>query len=225
MIKAVLLDVDNTLLDFHACAEASMNCALEENQLSHQDGLFSAFLRINDGLWREIEQGLLTKEQLHQTRWNKIFAEQGIAFDGVVFEKSFLKYLAQKVFPIEGAYSLLQYLSGKYTVCAVTNGPYEQQQKRLEAANMLPFFDHLFASEQIGFEKPSENFFDACFAALSDISPEESMIIGDSITADMMGGLRYGIQTCWFNYHHAQPPKDIPLTYIVDALEDIKRFL
>ena len=90
---------------------------------------------------------------------------------------------------------------------------------------MLPFFDHLFASEQIGFEKPSENFFDACFAALSDISPEESMIIGDSITADMMGGLRYGIQTCWVNYHHAQPPKDIPLTYIVDALEDIKHFL
>ena len=140
MIKAVLLDVDNTLLDFHACAEASMNCALEENQLSHQDGLFSAFLRINDGLWREIEQGLLTKEQLHQTRWNKIFAEQGIAFDGVVFEKKLFKISGTKrCFRSKERTHCCNTYQGKYTVCAVTNGPYEQQQKRLRLQTCFPF--------------------------------------------------------------------------------------
>lgn len=225
MIKAVLLDVDNTLLDFHACAEASMIAALAEHRIPKKETLFRSFLRINDGLWREIEQGMLTKDQLHQIRWNQVFADQGIDFDGVLFEKSFLKYLAQKIYPIEGAYALLEYLSGKYILCAVTNGPYEQQQKRLEAASMLSFFDHLFVSEKIGFEKPSKSFFDACFAALPGILPEETMIIGDSITADMVGGLQYGIQTCWFNYHHIQPPKDIAFTYIADTLEDIKCFL
>lgn len=225
MIKAVLLDVDNTLLDFHACAEASMNAALAENRIPKKETLFRSFLKINDGLWREIEQGVLTKEKLHQIRWNQVFADQDIDFDGVLFEKSFLKYLAQTVFPIEGASSLLAYLSGKYILCAVTNGPYEQQRKRLKAANMLSFFDHLFVSEQIGFEKPSESFFDACFAALPGISPEEAMIIGDSITADMMGGLRYGIQTCWFNYHHSEPPQDLSFTHIVNELKEIKYFL
>ena len=90
---------------------------------------------------------------------------------------------------------------------------------------MLPFFDHLFASEQIGFEKPSENFFDACFAALSDISPEESMIIGDSITADMMGGLRYGIQTCWFNPKYKPRRPDIHVDYEIDALMELPQLL
>ena len=225
MIKAVLLDVDNTLLDFHACAEASMIAALEENRIPNKASLFRSFLKINDGLWREIEQGMLTKDRLHQIRWNQVFADQGIDFDGILFEKSFLKYLAQKIYPIEGAYALLEYLSGKYILCAVTNGPYEQQRKRLKAANMLSFFDHLFVSEKIGFEKPSKSFFDACFAALPGILPEETMIIGDSITADMVGGLQYGIQTCWFNYHHIQPPKDIAFTYIANTLEDIKCFL
>lgn len=225
MIKAVLLDVDNTLLDFHACAEASMDAALAEHRIPKKETLFPAFLRINDGLWREIEQGLLTKERLHQIRWNLVFADQGIDYDGALFEKSFLKYLAQKVFPIEGAHALLEYLSGKYILCAVTNGPYEQQRKRLKAANMLSFFDHLFVSEQIGFEKPSENFFDACFAALPGISPAEAIIIGDSITADMMGGLQYGIQTCWFNYHHSAPPQDLSFTHIVHTLKEIESFL
>ena len=95
MIKAVLLDVDNTLLDFHACAEASMIAALEENRIPKKETLFRSFLRINDGLWREIEQGMLTKDRLHQIRWNQVFADQGIDFDGALFEKSFLKYLAQ----------------------------------------------------------------------------------------------------------------------------------
>ncbi len=225
MIKTIFLDIDNTLLDFQAGAELAMKLALEEHRLPHSDGLFSTFLRVNDALWLEIEQGTLTKEQLHRLRWNKIFAEQGIAFDGILFEQSFLKYLAQTAIPIEGAASLLQYLSGRYMICAVTNGAPLQQKKRLETVGMLSFFDRLFASEEIGFAKPSSCFFDACFSALPDALPSETMIIGDSITADMLGGMRYGLQTCWFNYHHLSPPTELSFTYAVNALGEIKLFL
>lgn len=199
-IKAVLLDIDNTLLDFQACSRLSMEKALVECGLPFDESMVAVFHRVNDGLWSQIEQGTLTREELHRVRWSLVLDELHIQGDGPAVETRFLEHLAIDAVPIDGAYDLLKYLSSKYVVCIASNAPYEQQLRRLSGADMLRYFHKQFISERMGVAKPGKAYFDACFSELSPIKPQECIIIGDSVTADIRGGREYGLYTCWYDH-------------------------
>lgn len=93
MLKAVLMDIDDTLLDFGKCAEQAMRIGFAEWGLPYDDSTYATFTRINDGLWLMIERGELTTQQLFEFRWNRIFEALGIQADGAAFEKRFLDLL------------------------------------------------------------------------------------------------------------------------------------
>ncbi len=224
-IKVILLDIDNTLLDFNEGAKASMKLCFEKFGLEFREDMFPMFLKINDELWHRIEMGTLTKDELHKIRWGLVFAELGIDFDGVTFEHEFLETLKTAARPVEGAFELLEYLSKKYTLCAASNAPYIQQMARLENVGMMKYLEKLFISEKIGYPKPSASFFDACFRELSGISKSEVVIIGDSLSADIFGGIEYGLRTVWFNYGKAEVPKNLSADYVVYSLCEIKNIL
>ena len=163
MIKVVLIDVDNTLLDFDACVKAALKDGFAHFGLpEYREEMFPIFTKINNALWHRIETGELTREQLMKIRFDRIFEALGIAFDGVTFEEYFRQYLFDSAIHVKGAVELLQYLSGKYVVCAASNGPYEQQLHRLEAGGLAPYLTYSFISENVGAEKPSRQFFDVC---------------------------------------------------------------
>ncbi len=225
MIKVVLLDVDNTLMDFRECAHQAMHFAAEEWGLTLPANITQVFHRINDGLWHRIEEGSLTVPRLHEIRWGLIFEELGIDRDGVEFEQRFLKNLAKGSATVEGAKELLEYLAPKYTLCVASNAPYYQQTSRLTNAGLLGYFDHLFISEKIGFSKPKPEFFEACMKELEGVSKEEIMMIGDSLTADIGGAAAFGLQTCWFNFSGAPKEQGSGADHTVDRLEEIKNIL
>ena len=225
MIKVVLLDVDNTLMDFHECARQAMYLTAEELGISFPADIFEVFTEINNGLWLDIEKGILTVDELHQIRWGKIFAAVGIERDGVEFEQGFLKNLAQGSATVEGAKELLEYLASKYTLCVASNAPYSQQTSRLFNAGLLDYFEKLFISETIGFSKPQKEFFDACMEELPGVEKEEIIMIGDSLTADIAGAAAYGIKTCWYNYGKASAEKAAMADYMVNTLSEIQAIL
>ena len=196
MIKAVFIDIDNTLLDFNKCALWSMKKAFEDYNLNFNEQMFDTFNTVNNRLWLEIEKGDLTKEELYACRWNMIFAILGIDVDGVRFENVFYSYLTESAEPVDGALEILKYLSGKYIVCAASNASYEQQIKRLDNAGMTEYLDKIFISEQIGFSKPKKEFFEKCFEEIAPILPSEAVMIGESMTADVGGGKAAGMKTC-----------------------------
>jgi len=103
MLKAVLMDIDDTLLDFGKCAEQAMRIGFAEWGLPYDDSTYATFTRINDGLWLMIERGELTTQQLFQFRWNRIFDALGIQADGAAFEKRFLDLLYETAIPVDGA--------------------------------------------------------------------------------------------------------------------------
>lgn len=199
-IKAVFLDIDNTLLDFNACSRLSMEKAFTECGLPFEPKMYDVFKEVNDGLWRQIEKGTLTRKQLHATRFQLVLERLGLNGDGAGIETHFLDHLATDAIPIEGARELLAYLSEKYVLCIASNAPYEQQLKRLTGVNMLSYFQKHFISEKMGVAKPSKDYFDRCFAELPGIMPGETIIIGDSVTADIRGGKAYGMHTCWYDH-------------------------
>ena len=231
MIKVVFIDIDNTILSFSGYVKESMRDGFSFYGLgTYTDDMFPVFERINNSLWEQLEKGTLSFEELVKCRWNLIFKELGIDFDGTVFEEYFQDKLFCSAIPEEGAEDLLRYLSSKYTLCVASNGPYEQQMNRLRIGNMSEFFSYFFISSQIGAQKPGRQFFDRCFSILReaefpDLTPEEVIIIGDSITSDISGGHEYGMRTCLYQKDE-RPDSDISCAdHVVNSLAEIKNIL
>lgn len=226
MIKAVLLDVDNTLLDFDKCADDSIKSACKEVGLKYSHDLFLTFTEVNNSLWKRIEKNQLTKEELHRIRWQTIFDKSGIDGDGLDFEKRFKEHLSNSSVPVEGAKELVCYLHNKnYYLATASNAAHNQQVKRLTGAGIAQYVNAFFTSYEIGIEKPNKGFFDFCLKNLPTENKDEIIIIGDSLTADISGGINCGIKTCFFNKNHASIPENVKIDYVVDNLLDVKKYL
>lgn len=230
MIEVVFLDIDNTILDFDAYVKKAMKDGFELFHLpKYEDYMFQVFENNNIRLWREIEQGKLDMEGLREIRWNLIFDELGIQGDGVTFEDFFRKELNKSAIPENDALEILEYLSSKYIVCAASNGPYKQQMNRIEIGGLTKYFEEIFISENVGASKPTKEFFDTCFSRLEQkigkkVSPENTVMIGDSLTSDISGGKGYGMKTCLYNKKKKEVSSDVA-DYIVCNLIDIKGIL
>lgn len=231
MIKVVFIDIDNTLLSFSGYVRESMKEGFARFGLKpYTEAMFPIFERINNSLWRQIEQGTLSYEELMEIRWNRIFKELEIDFDGKVFEEYFKEKLFYSAVLEPGAMELLQYLSQHYVLCIASNGPYEQQMNRLRIGKMQNYFSHFFVSSKIGAQKPGREFFDRCFKELRasefpELSPEETMIIGDSISSDISGGSGYHMHTCLYQKNPAPDAHLSGADYVVASLEEIKQIL
>ena len=220
-IRAVLVDVDDTILDFSLCAKADIKMCLEKFGLPYSDHLFETFEKRNNKYWQDIEKGLLTVAELRRIRWTSIFSELGIEADGQAFELEFIEHLKDFAIPIEGAEKMLSYLHSRYDVHIVSNATHEQQGKRLADAGLDRYVDRVFTSFDLGAVKPTREYFDACFARMDGVKPDESIIIGDSLSADIKGALDYGIHTCWLNRKNRPQDEDCVPDFTISSLSEI----
>ena len=220
-MKILLLDVDDTLLDFKKCAASSMKAAFAAHGLTYREKMFPVFLSVNTVLWQEIERGTLTKSGLYERRFATIFDRLGLKGDARGVENDFRKNLAVLAEPIDGARETVAYLAGKYTLAVASNASKEQQIKRLTKAGLYSYFRYIFVSEEMGAEKPSSAFFDACFSRLPPVDRRDVMLIGDSLTADIAGGIGYGIRTCWYNPDGLPVPAGISPDHTVRTLKEL----
>ncbi len=223
MIKAVFIDVDNTLLDFDLCAKESMKSGFEMFSLHFEEWMFERFRVINLAMWKDMEKGLITKEELLLTRWSRVFEDLGLKADGEMMEKHFRHYINEYAIEIDGGFETLEYLHGKYPIYVASNAPYDQQSHRLQKADMLKFIDKVFVSEKIGCPKPKKEFFDACFSEIPFL-PEETIMIGDSVSADIVGARNYGMKTLWYN-HYNEPTNGVECDHIIYSMHDVKTIL
>ena len=212
MLKAILIDIDNTLLSFDGYVQEAMEEGFARFSLpAYGPEMFPVFTRINNGLWQRIERGEMTVADLRSVRWNTIFAELGIAGDGPAFEDYFKAKLFESAIPMPGAMELLEALSGRFVLCTASNGPVKQQRNRLVLGRMLPYMDRLFLSEEIGVSKPDPAFFRVCLERLAvtcgcPVAPGEVLMLGDSLTSDMAGGIASGLVTCLYDPMGAYAP-------------------
>ena len=225
MLKAVFMDIDDTLLDFSLSARAAMQQAFLEYALPFSDRAYAVFARVNDALWRSLERGELDAQALFARRWNMIFSELGIDADGPAFEQRFLALLHSTAVPVDGAAEVCRYLGEKYILCAASNAFHDQQINRLTIAGLMPCFSHVFVSETLGYRKPQKEFFDACRARISDVAADECVMIGDSLTADIAGGKSAGMKTIWYNHTHRPVPERCEAGQIVESLLELKNLL
>lgn len=224
MIEAILIDIDNTLLDFRKCSRIALKHGLDIYGIEYRPEMYPTFERINNALWYEIELGTLDIAGLYKVRWNRVFNALGIDVDGEEFEEHFVRFMHDAAEPVDYAHETLTYLAQKYRVYAASNAPLEQQRKRLTDAGMMSCLSGLFTSEELGCSKPDSAFYTACFDRMGNPAPESVMAIGDSIHADITGATAYGMKTCWFNIHGNPIPEEKP-DYIINDLREIRNIL
>ena len=218
----ILIDVDNTLLDFDKCANESIKIACARFGIDKANEICEIFHPFNLSLWQQLERGELTMEKLLETRFNSLFERVGVKADGIAFETAFHEGLAESAVAVDGAKEALEYLASKYDVYVASNAPLSQQTKRLKKAGFDKYINGYFVSAEIGYLKPNKEFFDACFAKL-DEKPQDVYMIGDSLTADINGARNYGMNTIWFDKYRTEKQADCD--YTVTDLFQIRNIL
>lgn len=223
-IKAVLFDVDNTLIDFNKSSFIAVKSAFAQFNLPFDERTFKVFIESNDYLWSMIEKGQLTREQMFKLRFKRVLEKLSLSGDVDGLELAFRKALYDVAVPIDGAREILEYLSEKYTLYTASNAIYVQHIHRLDLAGLKGYFTDFFTSEKFGYQKPSKQFFDCCFSSMK-FSPVQTVMIGDSLCADIGGGKDYGLKTIWFNYAKKEFADNIKADFIVDKLCQIRKIL
>lgn len=220
MIKTVLLDLDDTILDFKACEKQALSAALTACGISFAESDLSDYSKINDGMWKMLEKGEITREELKNKRFEVFLSRYSVRISATAFADVYMDHLSKTGVLINGAKELLETLSKRYDVYAVTNGYEYTQNGRIKSADIGKYFKHVFISQNIGAVKPQKAFFDYCAAYIPGFSPETAVLIGDSPTSDISGGNAYGIFTIRFNPLHLPNPVDIqPKSEVAELFE------
>lgn len=225
MTEFIFLDLDDTILDFHRAERIALAKTLREFDVEPTDGVLSRYHVINQQHWQRLERGELTRDQVQEGRFRVLFAELGKNADAVAVTRCYERNLGIGHFFLPGARETVERLSGRYRLFLASNGTASVQHSRLTSAGLYPYFEKVFISEEIGFNKPSREFFDACFARIPGFEREKAIMVGDSLTSDILGGIRSGLRTCWINPNHFPASPDISPDFVIEALPQLEALL
>lgn len=195
MITTVLMDLDDTIFDFKACERQAISTNLNEFDVEYSAEDLSDYSVINDRMWKKLERGEITRDQLRTERFRVFLSRYDRQIDSSVFADRYMENLSKTSELIDGARELLIYLSAHYALYAVTNGYVRTQVGRIRHADIEKYFDEIFISQRIGADKPRKEFFDYCASHIPNFCLKNTVLIGDSLTSDIKGGKEYGLFT------------------------------
>lgn len=223
MIKAVLIDIDDTIFDFEKCSKNSFLKTLEKFNLKFKEEDFSYFNKVNDILWTKQKLGEINIKEVFIKRDYQMGKYFNLDIEKGLFNDLFVKFLYDEIEMVDGIEDLLLYLSDKYKIFTASNGIFKMQENRLKKSNLDKYFDKIFVSDKIGFEKPDKKFFQKIMDLIK-FSNDDLIMIGDSIKSDIIGAKNSKIKSIYFNKEDKKI-SDKNFTYQVKNLSEIKKIL
>ena len=218
----ILFDADNTLLDFDAAESKALAETLAQYDIEPSNETVQKYRTINEGLWRQLEKGQIRRDKLMSERFARFLKEIGAAGSGAEMNRYYLSQLSTHpdLMP-GGVLDVLHELAEVATLAIVTNGFDKVQSRRVQESGVAAFMEEVFVSERADSEKPNRKIFDTALRTLGVENREHVLVVGDSLTSDIQGGINAGLDTCWLNRSHAENPGQILPTYEIDALEQL----
>lgn len=222
---SIFLDLDNTILDFTKAERVGLLKTLNDMNIEVSDEMMDIYSRINIEQWEQLERGELSRDEIRTSRFERFFEELGMDADGSKAEEFYEEYLCQGHYCIDGAIELLEALYKDCNLYAASNGIDFVQERRLTGAGIKKYFKNIFISEHMGCDKPDKRFFQRCFETAPEIIPEHSLIVGDSLTSDILGGINAGIKTVWYNPKRSAGQEDIKPDYEISSLSELPELI
>ncbi len=225
MIEFLFLDLDDTILDFHKAEHIALPKTLRSFGLEPREEVLSRYSQINKAHWEMLERKELTREQVLVQRFAALFREWDIAADPQQVASLYETNLSIGHYFLPGALEALQSLSRRYKLYLASNGTARVQAGRLKSADISKYFQKIYVSQELGYNKPDKGFFDAAFAQIPDFDPKKALMVGDSLTSDILGGKNAGLLTVWVNPQHKVHTPEIVPDYEIEALYQLEALL
>jgi len=218
-------DADNTLFDYNRAEATALQYTFSALRLPFQDSYLDIYRKINAQLWQMLERHEITPAALRQRRFAQLF--EALQLSGTPDQVSdiYLEHLAICAELNEGAYEVLQTLAMTSQIAILTNGLQSVQRGRFARSTIQPFVREIIISEEIGVAKPHPAFFEVASARTGDPPKSDILLIGDSLTSDIRGGVDYGIDTCWFNPAGESQPDGLGITCEIRRLDELLKIL
>lgn len=225
----LLFDADDTLFDFLKAEHQAIVETLQHFSLPCDEETIALYSRLNAALWLKFDHGEVTRPQLLVLRFEQLLEALGKdGIDPAAVNLFYLHALAKGHFPFPGSLELCRDLhQAGYKLAIITNGASIPQHGRLDNSPLRQYFEELFISDDMGCQKPQPAYFDMVCQGMgiSAADRKYALVIGDSLSSDMQGGINAGIDTCWYNPKGKPADPRIPVTYQVRDYAGIRELL
>lgn len=224
--NCLLMDADDTVFDFAAAERGALCETLQNFGIEPEEAVLRQYHEINEGLWKELEKGAITLPKLQEKRYFLLLqALQRPTADAAKMNVYYMQRLAMHGEVLDGAEDALRELSEVATLALVTNGIEKVQQSRLQLSGLAKYFDGNFVSGRIGAPKPNRKIFDFALDTLGIVNRKKVLVVGDSLSSDIRGGINAGLATCWLNPTGQENTTDIKPTFTVKSLDELYRYV
>lgn len=223
--EILLFDVDNTLLDFDANEAESFKNMIRDKGHEYSEEMYEKYKEMNHEMWKALERGEITVNELINTRFAKFMSMYGENVDGADYEKTYRSYLNKGIQEMPYVHEVLSELKKDYKLYVITNGLVETQKYRMKGSGLNKYFERSFISEKVGANKPSSIFFDYVKNNIEGFDASRALVIGDSLTSDIKGGNLAGIDTCWICREGTVNDTEIKPTYVINSLKELNNIL
>lgn len=225
MYQWLLFDADNTLFDFNKAEAKSFRLTCAHFGIPFTPRVMAQYKAINHDTWSRFERGEFSANGINQYRFGTLFEAIGHRGDPDEFGAHYLVELGNCPDLLEGAEQVVEALAPHFKLGIVTNGLTAVQTARFACASITRYFNPIIISEQVGVKKPEPAIFDAAFAKMGYPDKRNVLMIGDSLSSDILGGVNYGIDTCWVNPLLKPNAKNLPITYEIIAITELPTLL
>jgi len=220
--EVILFDADETLFDFHhserhAFAQTMRSFGFEYDEVHH----LQAYQAINAAIWKEFEEGRITQQVLKVERFCRYAAHIHASFDPTDFAHAYEGNLGNACFLLAGSAEVIGELYGKHRMAIITNGLKRVQEMRIAKSPIASYFEAIVISEAVGVSKPDPAIFNLTLAQLHHADRKTTLMVGDSLTSDILGGIRAGLDTCWYNPAGLPGRSDIRPTHEIRTLSEL----
>ena len=221
--EIIIFDADETLFDFKKSErDAFKNTMLEFNMEYDENYQLKIYHDINTIIWKEFEEGFIAQEKLKVERFKRLSDKLNINFDEYEFAKSYMKHLANGSFLYEDSLELVKKLHNNYKLSIVTNGLKNVQDNRIRKSIIAKYFEDIIISEEVKVSKPNPKIFEYALRNINHADKSKVLMVGDSLTSDIQGGINFGIDTCWYNPSGFKNITGITPTYEISNLMELK---
>ena len=224
--KLLLFDADETLFDFKKAERYAFLKTLEDFKINYdKEECRKIYHDINSEIWKEFEQGTRTSSELKVERFNRLFKKIHIVNDANLFSIAYINHLSEASFIYDKTLEVLEYLKDKYRLAIITNGLLDVQNKRIRQSKIAHYFEEIVISDEIKIAKPKAELFEYTLYKLNFKDKRGVLMIGDSLSSDIRGGINAKIDTCWLNVEGKEKPSDMSITYIINDILELKDIL
>ncbi len=224
--EIIIFDADETLFDFKKSErEAIKNTMIEFNIEYDENYHLKIYSEINAAIWREFEDGLITQDKLKVERFKRLSDKLNVKFDEVEFAKSYMKHLSHASFLFDDSIPLIESLHKSYKLSIVTNGLKDVQNNRIRKSVIAKYFEDIVISEEVKVSKPNPEIFELALTNIKHADKSKVLMVGDSLTSDIQGGINFGVDTCWYNPNKIENMTKFKPTYEISSLMELKNVL